>query len=75
MEYHFIFTQESKSLKNKGLGQYVDKWKINNKKYSPSNKIVKQKDGESCDSFFLSLLSLSCPLPICHLYKDFPSDG
>ncbi len=36
--------RKSKLLKNKGLGQYVDKWKINNKKYSPSNQIVKQKD-------------------------------
>ena len=33
--------RRSKSLENKGLGQYVDKWKINNKKYSPSSKLIK----------------------------------
>ena len=33
--------RRSKLLENKGLGQYIDKWKINNKKYSPNNKIAK----------------------------------
>ncbi len=28
-------------LKNKGLGQYIEKWKINNKKYSPNEKNIK----------------------------------
>ncbi len=33
-------TRRSKLLQNKGLGQYVDKWKISNKKYSPSKEII-----------------------------------
>jgi len=28
-------------LKNKGLGQYIEKWKITNKKYSPNEKNIK----------------------------------
>ncbi len=33
--------RRSRLLENKGLGQYVGKWKINNKKYSPSSKLIK----------------------------------
>lgn len=33
-------TRRSKLLKNKGLGQYVDKWNISNKKYSPSKELI-----------------------------------
>lgn len=35
-------TRRSNKLQNEGLGQYVDKWKISNKKFSPSPKIVKK---------------------------------
>ena len=33
-------TRRSNQFQNQGLGQYVDKWKIKNKKYSPSLKIA-----------------------------------
>lgn len=35
-------TRRSNKLENEGLGQYVDKWKISNKKFSPSPQIVKK---------------------------------
>lgn len=31
-------------FKNQGLGQYVDKWKMTNKKYSPSYKLVETNE-------------------------------
>ena len=44
------WSQAKTTLKNKrdnrGIGQYVDKWKIRNTLYSPSPKIVKKKSGE-----------------------------
>ncbi|MCB9802523.1 helix-turn-helix domain-containing protein [Candidatus Nomurabacteria bacterium] len=33
-------TRRSNQLKAQGLGQYVDQWKIKNKKYSPSEKTI-----------------------------------
>jgi excisionase family DNA binding protein len=40
------WSQEKTTVKNKsnqlGIGQYVDKWKINNKLYSPSKKSIKK---------------------------------
>lgn len=39
------WSQEKTTVKNKsntrGIGQYIDKWKINNKLYSPSKKSIK----------------------------------
>ena len=39
------WSQRKTTVKNKteqrGIGQYVDRWKINNTLYSPSNKLVK----------------------------------
>lgn len=35
-------TRRSNKLEKDGLGQYVDKWKINNKKFSPSPKVIKK---------------------------------
>jgi excisionase family DNA binding protein len=38
-------TTVKKKLNKNGIGQYVDKWKIKNTLYSPSNKNIKnQKD-------------------------------
>lgn len=41
------WSQEKTTVKNKtdkqGIGQYVDKWKIRNKLYSPSVKSLKKK--------------------------------
>ncbi len=41
------WSQTKTTVKNKsdqkGIGQYVDKWKIKNKLYSPSAKAVKKK--------------------------------
>lgn len=43
-----IWSQNRITVKNKlnekGIGQFVDKWKISNKKFSPDVKIVKDKD-------------------------------
>ena len=30
-------------MEQKGIGQYVDKWKITNKKYSPSSDLIQKK--------------------------------
>ena len=35
--------RRSNQLDNQGLGQYVDKWKIKNKKYSPHIKLALNK--------------------------------
>ncbi|MBT6691298.1 helix-turn-helix domain-containing protein [Candidatus Parcubacteria bacterium] len=35
-------TRRSNLLKDQGMGQYVDKWKISNKKYSPNPKLALQ---------------------------------
>ena len=37
-------TTAKNKLSNKGIGQYVDKWKIKNKLYSPSPKLIPNKD-------------------------------
>ncbi|MBT4349906.1 helix-turn-helix domain-containing protein [bacterium] len=34
-------TRRSNLLKNQGLGQYVNQWKISNKKYSPNPKSIR----------------------------------
>ncbi|MDP2812782.1 MAG: helix-turn-helix domain-containing protein [bacterium] len=33
-------TRRRNQLSQQGIGQYIDKWKINNKKYSPSIKLA-----------------------------------
>lgn len=42
------WSQAKTTVKNKtnerGIGQFVDRWKINNRLYSPSAKTVKKKD-------------------------------
>lgn len=35
-------TRRSNLLQKQGLGQYIDKWKISNKKYSPDSKLAKK---------------------------------
>ncbi|MCK9641782.1 MAG: helix-turn-helix domain-containing protein [Prolixibacteraceae bacterium] len=37
-------TRRYKQLQKQGLGQFVDKWKIRNKKYSPSQKLIDPTD-------------------------------
>ncbi len=45
------WSQRKTTVKNKteqkGIGQFVEKWKIKNTLYSPSAKVVKKKDDES----------------------------
>ncbi len=45
------WSQRSTSVRNKsnkqGIGQFVDKWVINNTLYSPSSKRIKSKDETS----------------------------
>lgn len=36
-------TRRSNQLDNQGIGQYIDKWKINNKKFSPHIKLAINK--------------------------------
>ncbi len=36
-------SHRKKQLDNTGIGQYVSKWKIKNKLYSPSKKLVRKK--------------------------------
>jgi len=48
------WSQAKTTVKNKsdqrGIGQYVDRWKIKNKLYSPSTKAMKKKVEEKKDS-------------------------
>jgi len=37
-------TTSKNKLASKGIGQYVDKWKIKNKLYSPSPELVPEKE-------------------------------
>ncbi len=37
-------TRRSNLLKNQGLGQYVDQWKIRNRKYSPNPELINKKE-------------------------------
>lgn len=37
-------TRRSNKLDDQGIGQYVDKWKIKNKKYSPHMKLAINKE-------------------------------
>jgi excisionase family DNA binding protein len=43
-----VWSQNRITVKNKfeqkGIGQFVDKWKIKNKKFSPDPKIIAQKE-------------------------------
>lgn len=43
------WSQQRTTVRNKantrGIGQYVDKWKISNTLYSPSAKLVQSEDG------------------------------
>ena len=40
-------TTVKNKLNNRGIGQYVDKWKISNTLYSPSTKVVGQKEDKA----------------------------
>lgn len=40
-------TSASNKLAKDGIGQYVDKWKIKNTKFSPNPKLVKDTDEKS----------------------------
>jgi len=44
-------TRRSNLLRKQGMGQYVDRWKISNKKYSPNPKLAlpQKKDETSAD--------------------------
>ena len=48
------WSQRKTTVKNKtekhGIGQFVDRWKISNTLYSPSNKVVKKKTVEEATS-------------------------
>ena len=35
-------TRRNNLLKKQGIGQYIDKWNIKNKKYSPDIKLIKK---------------------------------
>jgi len=37
-------TRRSNLLKDYGIGQYIDKWKIRNKKYSPSFQLIRSRN-------------------------------
>lgn len=37
-------TRRKNQLKNQGIGQYIDHWKITNKKYSPNPKLALPKN-------------------------------
>ena len=37
-------TRRRNKLGNEGIGQYVDKWKITNRKYSPNPKSIKRNE-------------------------------
>jgi excisionase family DNA binding protein len=39
-------TRRFNLLKNQGLGQYVDQWKIRNRKYSPNPELINKKEPE-----------------------------
>lgn len=39
-------TRRFNLLKNQGLGQYVDQWKIRNRKYSPNPELINKKEQE-----------------------------
>ena len=47
------WSQSKTTVKNKseqkGIGQYVDRWKIKNTLYSPSKKIIKPKKEDSAE--------------------------
>lgn len=41
LEWSQKSTRRQKRLEKIGFGQFVDQWKINNPKYSPSDKLIK----------------------------------
>lgn len=45
-----VWSQNRKTVNNKmqekGIGQYVDKWKISNRKYSPNPQIMKKESDQ-----------------------------
>jgi len=43
LEWSQKSTRRKNSLVNHGLGQFVDKWKIKNTKYSPSEKLAEKE--------------------------------
>lgn len=46
-------TSTKNKLEHKGIGQYVDKWKIKNKLYSPNPKMFEKKDPSRNEDDFL----------------------
>jgi excisionase family DNA binding protein len=40
-------TRRYNQLQKQGLGQFVDQWKIRNKKYSPSSELIDKKNRPS----------------------------
>ncbi|PIR07007.1 MAG: hypothetical protein COV55_01105 [Candidatus Komeilibacteria bacterium CG11_big_fil_rev_8_21_14_0_20_36_20] len=43
MEWSQLSTRRANLLKQQGVGQYIDRWKIRNKKFSPSEKLINKK--------------------------------
>lgn len=39
-------TRRKNQLKSQGIGQYIDNWKIHNKKFSPSPQLALKKKGK-----------------------------
>lgn len=42
-------TRRANKLSNNGIGQYIDQWKITNKKFSPSFQLVNPKNKKSSE--------------------------
>lgn len=47
VEWSQLSTRRRNQFKKQGLGQYVDKWKITNKKFSPSFKLAEPSDEDN----------------------------
>ena len=43
MEWSQLSTRRANLLKQQGVGQYIDRWKIRNKKFSPCEKLINKK--------------------------------
>jgi excisionase family DNA binding protein len=43
LEWSQASTRRANRLSKYGFGQFVDQWKIRNKKYSPSEKLIEDK--------------------------------
>lgn len=44
VEWSQLSTRRRNQFQAQGLGQYIEKWKIKNKKYSPSFKVVESDE-------------------------------